>query len=480
MYDLIVVGDDLASHVAAAYASQNGLNTLLIAETGLGGLQLISDFVFNIDPSPLSGLGTDETALSVLSEMKIVPPENHAAPVNPAFQVILPEHRIDFFNTPESLIAELIREFPEMDTEIREYYSAAIEASTVFQNWLTEHLKLQPQTLNEYFSYLKIFPLIFRYKFSAAKFDKAMSQNAALEKTWEAQHALLCSNHDDMFTFGSAFQYCAPLRGISYWPQGRQFLFNALIQNLESCKGLYLNNYQVVSMTGEKTFELELKAPDGSLSKVSSKQLIISTKSEKIALLPGGHKYINLSDWFRPAKISYYPFTIFLGVNEKCLPQQIARHVAVVSDVTRDTYDHNLIILETGLPETDASISGNRLSLSATVYLSEKQENWTVDALKKEADSILERLEEFFPFLNGNILLNNIDRSIELALSCRKVISPKYKVRNAFFTSFAAKSHKTRYDNVFLTGASLLTDAGFDAEILSGKIAALHALEKRN
>ena len=61
MYDLIVIGDDLSSHVSAAYASQNGLNTLLIAESGLGGLQLIGDFVFNIDPTPLTGLGAGST-----------------------------------------------------------------------------------------------------------------------------------------------------------------------------------------------------------------------------------------------------------------------------------------------------------------------------------------------------------------------------------------------------------------------------------
>jgi alkyl hydroperoxide reductase subunit AhpF len=60
VYDLIVIGDDLASHVAAAYASQNGLKTLLIAESGLGGLQLIGDFIFNLDATPLTGLGPDQ------------------------------------------------------------------------------------------------------------------------------------------------------------------------------------------------------------------------------------------------------------------------------------------------------------------------------------------------------------------------------------------------------------------------------------
>ena len=102
------------------------------------------------------------------------------------------------------------------------------------------------------------------------------------------------------------------------------------------------------------------------------------------------------------------------------------------------------------------------------------------EALKHEADSILERLDVFFPFLKDHIEIFDIDKSINISSESRKVISPKYKVRNSLFTSFAAKNNKTFYDNVFLTGTSLLSDAGFDGEILSGKNAALRVLRKRS
>jgi len=480
MYDLIVIGDDLSSHVAAAYASQNGLNTLLIAESGLGGLQLIDDFVFNIDSTPLTGLGPDQLGLSVLAEMGIAPPEAELPSINPAYQIILPDHRIDFFNDLASLTAELAREFPEADTDISDYYHMAVDASSVFHDWMVEHPQIQPQNLKDYFSYLKILPFIIRYKFGAVKFDKILSQDASLEKVWEAQQALLSFNNDDLFSFASAFQYCSPLRGVSYFPQGKQFLFNALIEKIESSKGLYLNNYQISSLTRNKMIELEIKAPDGTTSKESGQHLIISTKSNSLSLLRGGNKHINSSDWLRPAKIAYYPFTIFLGVAGKCLPQQIARHIAIVTDINKEIYDNNLIVLETGLPEKEKNLSLARTSMTATIYLPDIEENWTGDALKREADSILERLEGFLPFLKDNIELSNINKSIDISLDYRKVLTPKHKVRNAIFTSFAAKSNKTRFNNVFLTGASLLTDAGFDAEIISGKNAAQQVIKKRN
>lgn len=479
MYDLIVIGDDLSSHVAAAYASQNGLQTLLIAEGGLGGLYLLDDFVFNIDPTPLTGLGPEQLGLSVLAELGIAPPESDSLSINPAFQVILPDHRIDFYNDLTSLTAELAREFPELDTDIRDYYNMAVDASSVFHDWVAEHPQIQPQNIKEYFSYLKILPYIVRYKFGAVKFDKILSQDASLEKVWEAQQALFSFNNDDLFSFASAFQYCAPLRGVSYFPQGKQFLYNALIEKIESNKGLYLNNYQILSMTRNEIIDLEIKAQDGTTSKVSGQNLIVSTKSKSLSLVRDNNKYLNISDWFRPLKIAYYPFTIFLGVAEKCLPQQIARHIAVITDVAKDIYDNNLIILETSLPEKDQRLSLARSSLTATVYLPDSEENWTGDALKREANSILERLEAFLPFLKDNIELFNIDKLIDVSLDYRKVISPKYKVRNAFFTSFSAKSNKTRFNNVFLTGASLLSDAGFDGEIISGKNAALQVIKQR-
>jgi len=480
MYDLIVIGDDLSSHVSAAYASGNGLNTLLIAESGLGGLNLIGDFIFNIDPTPITGLGREQPGLSVLIELGIVLPEDHALPINTAFQVILPDQRIDFHSDPVLLQAELAREFPELAEDIRDFYNIASDASDVFQNWLTEHPQLQPKNLQEYVAYLKILPYIVRYKFGVVHFDKILSKNTSLEKVWEAQQALLSFNNEDLFSFASAFQYCSPMRGVSFFPQGKQFLFNALIEKIESNKGLYLNHYQVLSITRNKTIELEIKSPDGATTNVSGLNLIVSTKSDALSLLQRSRKHINLSDWLRPVRVIYYPFTIFLGIAETCLPEQMARHVAVVSDVTKDLYDNNLIILETSLPEKDKAPAHAKTSLTATVYLPDHQEKWTPDALKREADSILDRLDVFFPFLRDHVEMSDIDKAIDISSESRKVVSPKYKVRNSFFTSFAARNNKTLYDNVFLTGTSLLSDAGFDGEILSGKNAALRVIQKRS
>ena len=141
------------------------------------------------------------------------------------------------------------------------------------------------------------------------------------------------------------------------------------------------------------------------MSKVSGQNLIISTKSDSLSLL---QQEINLSIFqtgFVRQKLLITLSRFFWALPHIACRKKSARHIAVVTDITKDIYDNNLIILETGLPEKDKTLALAKTSLTATVYLPDVKENWTIDALKREAGSILDRLEKFLPFLKDNIEL---------------------------------------------------------------------------
>ena len=161
---------------------------------------------------------------------------------------------------------------------------------------------------------------------------------------------------------------------------------------------------------------------------------------------------------------------------KKCFPEKTARHIAVVCDVNRDIHDNNLIILQLNFLLEHAETSESKISMTATVFLPNDSEVWTRDNLKAQAESMIDRLEFFLPFLKENIELFDIDKSIDIHNECRQIVNPKYQVRNSFFTGFAAKNNKTRFGNIYLSGASLLTDAGFEGEIISGINAASKVL----
>ena len=476
MYDLIVIGDDLSSHVAAAVASQYGLSTVLIAESGLGDTFIIGDFVFNIDTTPITGLGSNQTLLSLFAELDIEPIERDGLLLNPSYQVILPKHRIDFFSDQESLVREMAREFPQLEVEINKFYDYTMKYSAVFSQWLRNHPFVQIHSIRDFGNFLKIVPALISHKLKAKKFNQTLMSNPSLKKVWEAQHALLSFGTDIQNSFSSSFLYSAPLRGLFYFEQGKQILFNALIKKIESTGGLYLSQCEISAIEKGRLINVNVTDKDGVSSTISAKKMIVSSKWNGMPLLTGRNKKINNSDWFRPVKITHYPFTIHLGVPKKCFPEKTAHHIAVVSEVNRDIHDDNLIILQLSMPQKNDVVSENKISMMATVFLPNDSEVWSRENLKAQAESMIDRLEFFLPFLKENIELFDVDKSIDISNNCKQIVNPKYHVRNSFFTGFAAKNNKTSFQNIYLSGASLLTDAGFEGEIISGINAASKVL----
>jgi hypothetical protein len=306
-----------------------------------------------------------------------------------------------------------------------------------------------------------------------------MFRNASFKKVMEAQQALLSFKTKDQDSIFSHFQYSAPLRGICYFPQGKQDFLNALIKKIEATKSLHLRHCEILSIKKGQLIEVTYNDKDGVASKIEADNLIVSTKWQNMHLLIERKKTLNFNDWIRPVKVSYYPFTIHLSVRQKSIPEKMARHVAVVSDVKKHIYDNNLIILELKDPKNEKNVSSIQSLLSATVFLPDDQITWSKDNLTANARSIIERLEYFLPFLKENIEFFDIKESIHISQKQRNVVNPKYQLQNSFISGFAAKNNKTRFDNIYLAGGSLLTDIGFEGEILSGMNAASCTVDKR-
>ncbi|HUN55549.1 MAG TPA: hypothetical protein VMU29_10380 [Smithella sp.] len=466
MYGLIVIGDDLSSRVAAAVAGSYGIKTALLSESGMGDVCFVGDLAFNAEHTPLTGLGENQIVSSLLAALNI---SLNNVLLNPAYQIILPEHRIDFFNNKEDMIREMTREFPELAAQIKSYYDAVARNSDTAAKWLRDHSNIAPKSLKDYVDFIKLMPQLLRCKFDNAHLKQMMSLNASFKKVIEAQNVLLSYRKNHQNSIFSYFQYSAPMRGAYCFSQGKQALFDALINKIESADGLYQNRCEVLSIKKGKLIEVTFMDKDGTASRIEADNLIVSTKWQNMHLLIKRKKKINLSDLIRPVKVSHYPFTIHLGINPKSIPEKMANHVAVISDVNKDIYDNNLIILELDAPEAEriTPVSA-KIPLSATIFLPNDQDIWSKENLSQTADSIIDRLEYFLPFLKENIEFFDIEESIKISKKLREIVNPKYQLRNAPISGFAAKDNKTRFGNIYLTGASLLTDIGFEGEIISG------------
>ena len=169
------------------------------------------------------------------------------------------------------------------------------------------------------------------------------------KKVMEAQNVLLSFRTNFQTSIFSSFQYCAPLRGVYNFSQGKQAFFDSLIRKIEDSGGIYLHHCEVLSIKKGKFIEVTYMDKNGVAFKIEADNLIVSTKWQNMRLLIDRKKKFSFGDFIRPTKISHYPFTVHLGINPKCIPEKMARHVAVISDINKDIYDdNNLIILESG------------------------------------------------------------------------------------------------------------------------------------
>ena len=479
MYDLIVIGDDFSSYIAAAVASHYGLNTVHLVKNDCEVKYSIGGYAFNIDPTPLTGFGVNQTGFSLLAELNIPLTEQESSLLNPAYQIIMPEHRIDFFNDKDSLVGELIREFPEMFQEIKYFYDAVSKNSAAFIKWLHGHPFIQPKSIKDYYNYLKFIPLLIKFNLDAKKFERTILRNPSFRKILEAQYVLLSSAKEGYNSFISHFHYSAPLRGVYHFPQAKQTLFNLLTKKLQASNGQYISNNRFITIKKGKIIEAEVENDAGTISTISAKYMIISTKSEEMCFYLKGKKKINIDKLTKPVKISHYPFTIHLGIPQKCIPEKMARHAAVISSVDKGIYDNNLILLELNNSSGGKKGSADKKMLMATVFIPNDSTAWSKKNLEAQAQSIIERLEFFLPFLKENIKFVDIDKSIDISIKYRNIVNPKYIPEKSSLTGFFAKDNKTRFRNIYRTGASLLTDAGTDGEIVSGMLAVFRVLDKR-
>jgi len=481
MYDLIVIGDDISSYIASTVASHYGLNTAHIAKHNIESAYSAGDYFFNLDPALITGFGVNQTGHSLLSELNISFTDEEAFLLNPSYQIIMPEHRLDFSNDKDSLVNDLIREFPEKAREIKAFYNAVEKNSKIFLKWMQKHPFIQPRNIKDYFNYIELIPYLIRFRFYAMKFKRTIFRNESLRKVLQAQYALLSCEKDGFDSFTAHFQYSAPLRGVYNFQRGKLTLLSLLINKFQSNNGKYFDNCGLLSLKKGKEIEMEITDSKGIISKISAKYLIISNKSEAIQLLLKRKKRrINIGEWIRPTRISHYPFTLHLGILQKNIPEKMAAHVAVISDANKDIYDdNNLIILELSPAKDKKRISKGQILLSATVYLPDDPKLWSKKKLNENAHSIIERLEFFLPFLKENIQFIDIDKSIEISMKYRDIVNPKYQLRSSFISGFFAKNNKTRFRNIYLTGASLLMEAGFEGEIVSGMYGVYKVLNKR-
>ena len=473
MYDTIVIGNDLSSLIAAAILSHHGVKTVLISEGDAEYSYTESGYTFNIDPSPLTGFGPAQTCSRLAADLGI--PINQCTGLrllNPSLQIIMQDHRIDFFCDQEELFREMQREFAGHAGDIRKLYTTVLKISELIGQWSIENPYIFPKSYKEMVTILRNIPTFMLEWLSLLKAFKKIKTNSSLKRIIEVESALLSNFHMDSnigtTSVPSAYTSSLPLRGLYYSMGGNEFLLRSIKSRFESSGGQLIKNCSVIRINAGKKIDVDIQSPDA-LLKIEGRYLIVSTKWEKLKLLLlNNHKYRHLERRLKSVKSARYPFTLHMGVPESCIPEKMATYVAVIIDHNRTIMDNNFIFIETSaVGDTKRAPYGNR-ALTATVYLKESPKVLNDEGLKDISKAVLQSLGTFLPFLQENVYFINIDKSIELSRKYQEVINQKYCMRYCPFLGVSRIYQKTHIRNVYMTGGMLLAGLGFEGEIISG------------
>ncbi len=114
-YDVICVGTQLAPLLAGALLAKRGFRVLLVSQEERPPSYAATDEL-SLPREPFHFLpASSPIARRVLAELAIHQRfRRHATQIDPAFQLCLPRHRLDFAREPSLLDREIEREFPEV------------------------------------------------------------------------------------------------------------------------------------------------------------------------------------------------------------------------------------------------------------------------------------------------------------------------------------------------------------------------------
>jgi phytoene dehydrogenase-like protein len=137
---VIVLGGDLAATVAGAVLSHRGFR-VLCAGTAVEERYSIGPYV--LPRAPLAFVGLESPALKrVIAELNLVQLlRRRVEPNRPAFQLLLPDHRLD---VGDDLAREVSRELPEAHGALDEALARVSEISTALESILAQDLILPP------------------------------------------------------------------------------------------------------------------------------------------------------------------------------------------------------------------------------------------------------------------------------------------------------------------------------------------------
>ncbi|MCG6533966.1 MAG: hypothetical protein L7F78_04610 [Syntrophales bacterium LBB04] len=478
MDDIIIIGSDVSSWVAALLAVRSGKKTVVLSDGDAPDFFCESGYAFPADPFPFTAMGVSQACRTLLEEVdrELIDGVNLRL-LDPCLQIIHKELRIELFSDRERLLTEMAREFPRQEVVIKGFY-----------NWLTENKGFvlsgdggKPacdSPIKDLSRFIKASPAMVRGIAAWFKVALACRRTPVLQMLFESQLKAFSYQYGT----GGAFLSLLPslarsLEGV-YVQEGSIDSFRDKLRNKYlAAGGTLIADCSVMKIATDKEIAVNILT-EGRRVKITGRHLIVSTKWEKMKRFMLNNKsFRRLNRRFDNIKAVHHPFTLHLGVHGKGLPEKMGAWVVLLGEKDNPLCSDGSVFLSCSLLGDGARAPEGQRALCATVFLKESPLRLTNEELREAVDFIWKSLEGFLPFIRENLHFLDVEKSITLSRKHQETINGRVELKKGFFPR-PNPSVKTPIKNVFVTGGMLLSHLGLEGEIVSGMRAASLAINE--
>ncbi len=151
-FEVVVIGMHRAGLVTAALLAKRGARVLLVDNGESCATYRRKGLRLPLVPSLVPVLDQTPHAKAVIEELALGPQlRTSVLPMQPAFQAVLRDHRIDISGDREVTITELVAEFPDLEDPIRAFFRRLFDLDDELTALLAQNPPLPPANLVERF-----------------------------------------------------------------------------------------------------------------------------------------------------------------------------------------------------------------------------------------------------------------------------------------------------------------------------------------
>lgn len=488
-YDVVILGMRLEALVCGALLAKRGFRVLLLRQDDPPSTYTVGGLVLPRNPSSFLAAHSPvvrrifaELALHQLFRRR-------ARAVDPAFQAALPHHRFDLRRADDAFSAEIAREFPEIQRPVEDFHRNVVRNSNELDRILDRKLVWPPEGFFERRELNRAITTL-PYDRNGQGVDPLAEIaddhpfRVAVEATMRFATDL---DTAQLPPLARVRLYDARLRGSVVFEGGDGWLTQALLEKIQTYSGDVRPRQRARAIL-LKRGQVTAVRLHGSGEEIGCGFVIAACDLARlIPLVEHRSTFEELFERSGEPQTRWYRYVLNVVLNERGLPEGMARDVFFVRDPRKPLEGPNLLHVQTQDRAADAPETETRRVLTVQSLIPRRSIEERSDYVEGLRERLLASLEDLVPFLRRHLLLidsphdgkppfdTTVNREVAAGEEWLRAASTmesiySYPVRSAL--GFCALPTRMPTRNLLLCNGQVAPGLGMEGRLLSAASAA--------